>query len=159
MEFVAKQEGIEWTMIPFPAGVGASTSALLGGNITAVSGSPEIIPHVKAGSIRILATHGERRMKSLPEVPTFRELGYDYVTESMFMYAAPKGTPLSIVKKLEDAFHKAMDDPLFSKAMDKFEIEIIYRNSEETMKYLEEAYVRTEKMIKDFRIMKETEKK
>jgi tripartite-type tricarboxylate transporter receptor subunit TctC len=52
-----------------------------------------------------------------------------------------------------------MDDPLFSKAMDKFEIEIIYRNSEETMKYLEEAYVRTEKMIKDFRIMKETEKK
>lgn len=158
MEYVAKQEGIQWTHVPYPGSTPALT-ALMGGHVTAQSGSTEWIPQVKAGEVRLLATHGEKRMKIFPDVPTFRELGYDFINETVFMAAAPKGTPSPIVKKLEEAFHKVMDDPDFIQAMERMEIEITYRNSEDTKKYLEEAYARLGKMIIELKIPKEPEKK
>ena len=158
MEYVAKQEGIQWTHVPYPGSTPALT-ALLGGHVTAQSGSTEWIPQIKAREVRLLATHGEKRMKIFPDVPTFRELGYDFINETVFMVAAPKGTPLAVVKKLEEAFHKAMDDPEFIQTMDNMEIEITYRNSEDTKRYLEEAYARLGKMITELKIPKEPEKK
>lgn len=158
MEYVAKQEGIQWTHVPYPGSTPALT-ALMGGHVTAQSGSTEWIPQIRAGEVRLLATHGEKRMKIFPDVPTFRELGYDFINETVFMVAAPKGTPSPIVKKLEEAFHQAMDDPEFIQLMEKMEIEITYRNSEDTKKYLEEAYARLGKMIIELKIPKEPEKK
>ena len=158
MEYVAKQEGIQWTHVPYPGSTPALT-ALMGGHVTAQSGSTEWIPQIRAGEVRLLATHGEKRMKIFPDVPTFRELGYDFINETVFMVAAPKGTPSPIVKKLEEAFHKAMDDPEFIQVMERMEIEITYRNSEDTKKYLEEAYARLGKMIIELKIPKEPEKK
>jgi tripartite-type tricarboxylate transporter receptor subunit TctC len=158
MEYVGKQEGIQWTHVPYPGSTPALT-ALLGGHVTAQSGSTEWIPQIKAGVVRLLGTHGEKRMKLFPDVPTFRELGYDFINETVFMVAAPKGTPSPIVKKLEEAFHKAMDDPEFIQTMEKMEIEVTYRNSEDTKKYLEEAYARLGKMILELKIPKEPEKK
>jgi tripartite-type tricarboxylate transporter receptor subunit TctC len=158
MEFIAKQEGITWTHIPYP-GSGPAFHALLGGHVTAQSGSSESFPHVREGTIRLLASHHEKRWKSFPDVPTFRELGYDFINESVFMFAAPKGTPPSVVKKLDEAFRKGMEDPEFIKTMEKLEIEISYRNSEDLKKYLEEAYVRLGKMIRELKLPKEPEKK
>ncbi len=158
MEYIAKQEKIEWTHVPYPGSTPALT-ALLGGHVTAQSGSTEWIPQVKAGEVRLLATHGERRMKIFPAVPTFRELGYDFINETVFMVAAPKGTPSPIVKRLEEALHKAMDDPEFIQMMEKMEIEITYRNSEDTKRYLEDAYNRLSKMIVELKLPQESEKK
>ena len=158
MEYVGKQEGIQWTHVPYPGSTPALT-ALLGGHVTAQSGSTEWIPQIKAGAVRLLGTHGEKRMKLFSDVPTFRELGYDFINETVFMVAAPKGTPSPIVKRLEEAFHKAMDDPEFIQTMDKMEIEVTYRNSEDTKRYLEEAYARLGKMILELKLPKEPEKK
>ena len=157
MEYIAKQEGIQWTHVPFP-GSGPAFLALLGGHVTAESGSSESFPHVREGTIRLLATHHEKRWKSFLDVPTFREMGYDFINESVFMFAAPKGTPPSIVKKLDEAFRKGMDDPEFIQTMEKLEIEVGYRNSEDLKKYLEEAYVRLGKMIRELKLPKEPEK-
>lgn len=156
MEYIAKQEGIEWIHVPYP-GSGPAFTALLGGHVMAQSGSSESFPHVKAGTVRLLAIHHEKRFKSFPDVPTFRELGYDFIND--FMFAAPKGTPLSIVKKLDEAFRKGMEDPEFIQTMEKMEIVVTYRNHEDLKKYLEEAYVRLGKMIRDLKIPKEPEKK
>ena len=97
--------------------------------------------------------------EDFPGVSTFRELGYDFINETVFMVAAPKGTPSPVVKKLEEAFHKAMDDPEFIQVMEKMEIEVTYRNSEDTKRYLEVAYARLGKMIIDLKIPREPEKK
>ncbi len=158
MEFIAKQEGIQWTHVPYP-GSGPAFHALLGGHVTAQSGSSESFPHVRAGTVRLLAIHHEKRFKSFPDVPTFQEMGYDFINESVFMFAGPKGTPLSIVKKLDEAFRKGMDDPEFIQTMEKMEIVVNYRNSEDLKKYLEEAYVRLGKMIHELKLPKEHEKK
>jgi tripartite-type tricarboxylate transporter receptor subunit TctC len=158
MEYIAKQEGIQWTHVPFP-GSGPALTAILGGHVTAESGDSTWMPHVQQGTLRLLATHTESRMKTFPNVPTLRELGYDFINETVYMLAAPKGTPTTIVEKLDNAFRKAMDDPDFLQLMAKMEIEVTYRNSEDTKKYLEDAYVRLGKMIQELKLPKETEKK
>ncbi|MBM4278343.1 MAG: tripartite tricarboxylate transporter substrate binding protein [Deltaproteobacteria bacterium] len=158
MEFIAKQEGIQWTHVPYP-GSGPAFTAVLGGHVTAQSGSSESYPHVRAGTIRLLAIHHEKRFKSFPDVPTFREMGYDFINESVFMFAGPKGIPPSIVKRLDEAFRKGMEDPEFIQTMEKMEIVVSYRNSEDLKKYLEEAYDRLGKMIRELKLPKEPEKK
>jgi tripartite-type tricarboxylate transporter receptor subunit TctC len=154
MEFVAGKEGIQWVHVPQTGGA-PGLAAVLGGHVTAMSDSTEWLPHVKEGSLRLLVTHGERRMKAFPNVPTLRDLGYDFINETVFMMAAPKGTPAAIVKKLEEAFHKGMNDPEFIKTIQTLEFEVAYRNSEDTKKYLEDAYNRFAEMIKKLNIPKE----
>ena len=154
MEYIARQEKIQWTHVPFK-GSGEAFLGLLGGHITAQSGGiHEIQDHVKAGTVRVLAVHGDKRMKGLPDVPTLKEAGYDFSAEIYFLVAAPKGTPPAIVKKLEEAFHKGMDDPNFIQVMEKMEIEITYRNSEDMKRYLEESYGRLEQLVKDIKLPK-----
>ena len=158
MEFVADREGIKWTHVPY-AGGAPGLAAVLGGHVTAMSDSTEWLPHVKEGSLRLLVTHGEKRMKIFPNVPILRDLGYDFINETVFMIAAPKGTPAAIVKKLDEALHNAMDDPEFIKTIQSLEFDVSYRNSEDTKKYLEDAYNRFAIMIKKLNITKEPEKK
>jgi putative tricarboxylic transport membrane protein len=157
MEFVAMKEGIKWTHVPQTGGA-PGLAAVLGGHVTAMSDSTEWLPHVKEGSLRLLATQGEKRMKSFPNVPTFRDLGYDFINETVFMLAAPKGTPAPVIKKLDESFHKAMDDPQFIQTIANIEFAVSYRNSADTKKYLDDAYVRFSEMIKKLGIQKEAAK-
>jgi len=111
-------------------------TAMLGGHVQVQLGSGECVPYIKEGTVRLLANVGERRVKNFPDVPTLIELGYDYFNESVFMFAAPKGTPQPIVDKLDNAFHQAMADPEFTALVAKLELETTYRNSADTKKYL-----------------------
>ncbi len=97
-------------------------------------------------------------MKSFPNVPTFRDLGYDFINETVFMIAAPKGTPAPIIKKLDESFHKAMDDPQFVQTIANIEFAVSYRNSADTKKYLDDASIRFAELIKKLGIQKEMAK-
>lgn len=116
-------------------------------------------PHVNEGTLRLLGALSERRLRDFPNVPIFKELGYDVFSESLFILIAPKGTPHSIVKKLDECFHKGMDDPEFIQTMKKLGIEVTYLSSDDTKKYLEEAYTRLGKRITELKIPKEPQKK
>jgi tripartite-type tricarboxylate transporter receptor subunit TctC len=153
MEFVAMKEGIKWTHVPQTGGA-PGLAAVLGGHVTAMSDSTEWLPHVKEGSLRLLVTHGEKRMKAFPNVPTLRDLGYDFINETVFMLAAPKGTPADIVKKLDESFHKAMADPKFIETIAALEFDVSYRNSQDLQKYLEKAYANFSEMIKKLNLPK-----
>jgi tripartite-type tricarboxylate transporter receptor subunit TctC len=155
MQYIAKQEKIQWTHVPFK-GSGPGFLALLGGHITAQSGGfQEIHSYVKEGSVRVLANYGEKRWEKLPNVPTLPELGYDFTADISFIVAAPKGTPPAIVKTLEESFRKGMDDPQFIQTIDKLGIDIVYRSSADTKKYLEEAYARLGQLINDLKTANE----
>jgi tripartite-type tricarboxylate transporter receptor subunit TctC len=158
MEYVGKQEGIQWTHVPYPGAMPAFT-ALLGGHVMVNVGAGESIPYIKDGSVRILGNLSEKRVKNWPNVPTLIEQGYDFFNESVFMFAAPKGTPQPVIQKLQDAFRKAMDDPEFPGMLTKVEFDASYRGTADTRKYLEDAYARIGKMIHDLKIPKEEEQK
>ena len=80
-----------------------------------VDQSLNVIPQIQAGTIKAYAIAAPERLESLPDVPTTKELGVDFIFSAWNVMVAPKGTPEPIVKKLVDALDKALDDPTVKK--------------------------------------------
>jgi tripartite-type tricarboxylate transporter receptor subunit TctC len=72
-------------------------------------------------------------MDVIPDVPTFRELGYDIVEGAYRGVAAPPGTPDEIIKYLANAFDKTMKDPEVKKKMDQNGFKTEYMGPEESL--------------------------
>lgn len=88
--------------------------ALMGGQIQfAFPIAGTAVPHVKSGKARALAVTGAKRLGSLPDVPTLKELYGDdlLVQESWGGLWVPAGTPAPIVQQIFSATHKALQDP------------------------------------------------
>jgi tripartite-type tricarboxylate transporter receptor subunit TctC len=126
-----KAAGIKLTYIPF-GGTGSAVPALLGGHVTALMTYTPIAIQYKT-KFRTLAIAAEKRMEILPDVPTFRELGYDIVEGAYRGVAAPPGTPDDIVKYLANAFDKVMKDPEVQKKMDQNGFKTEYMGPEESL--------------------------
>ena len=104
-----KAAGIKITYIPF-TGSGAATPALLGGHVGALMTYTPMAVSYK-DDFRPLAIMSEERMEVLPDVPTFKELGYDIVEGAYRGAAAPPGTPDDRIKYLAETFEKIMKQP------------------------------------------------
>jgi len=104
--------GIDMLHVPYKGG-GPAVNAVLGGEVTAHFPAASVgIPHVKAGRLRALGFTGAKRLASLPDVPTIGESVPGYVVDSGWHAVfAPAKTPAAIVKKLQQAIHKALQDP------------------------------------------------
>jgi tripartite-type tricarboxylate transporter receptor subunit TctC len=122
MEWIAMKEGIKWTQIPYNSG-SETVAACLGGHAEGIAqGSIDLIPHVKAGKMKLLLILEEKRWPGFPNVPCMVEKGYDFYPISYGSLAAPKGVPDPIIKKLEDAFTKAKRDPSVVETLGKFQV-------------------------------------
>lgn len=111
-----KLADIKTTYVAFK-GTGASVQALLGKQVSAQWGYTSVgAKH--ADKVRLLAVAMEERHPSFPDVPTFKELGYDIVSGAYRGIAVPKGTPDDIKKKLSDAIGEINADPGFRKKME-----------------------------------------
>lgn len=104
-----KAADIKITYIPF-TGSGAATPALLGGHVGALMTYTPMAVRYK-DDFRPLAIMSEERMEVLPDVPTFRELGYDLVEGAYRGAAAPPDTPDDRIQYLADTFEKVMKQP------------------------------------------------
>lgn len=70
--------------------------------------------NLQAGKIKMLAVTSSSRLPSLPNVPTFKELGYEKMSVgAWYGYFAPKDTPNDVVKKFNDALAKLLQDKTF----------------------------------------------
>jgi len=109
---LAKAAGIELQHIPYK-GVAPLEIELMHGQIAAGIGTvSDLMALHRAGRIRILATSGAKRSAVLPDVPTFRELGYPSL-QAVGWHAvyAPAGTPQRIVDQLSIAIDAALEAP------------------------------------------------
>ena len=111
-ELMEDAAGLELLGVPYKGGGPAST-ALLSGEIDMMfEQTYAALPSIQAGKTRALAVTSEKRLPSLPDVPTMAELGYPQVTVSNWLgLIAPKGTPKPVVAKLNAAFNQALADP------------------------------------------------
>jgi tripartite-type tricarboxylate transporter receptor subunit TctC len=146
METIRHKEGIKWTAMPYPSG--NPYIPLLGGHVQATSSGPTVLPNVKSGELRVLAVMNPKRWKAMPEVPTLKELGYDFAEESLFAMIAPKATPAAIVNKFHDAFQKVLNDRGFVDYIEKMGMQVSYANQEQTKKYLLQSYDYFGRMVK-----------
>jgi tripartite-type tricarboxylate transporter receptor subunit TctC len=107
----ARTAGIQLTHVPYK-GTAPVMQAIAGGEISAISTvAADIGTLVKSGKARLLAVSGEKRMDAFPDVPTFKESGYDLVALPWYALFAPAGTPQAIIDKYSQAAIAAMHDP------------------------------------------------
>ena len=135
MEMLSHAGGINLKHVPYSGG-GPALTAILGGHVdTLASGPAVVIPHIKAGKLRPLAGWGAKRVAALPEVPTFKELGYDvefYIWAGLF---APRGTPAPVMKTIRESVKQAVNTAEFKSAMEKIETPIAYLDAPEFQKF------------------------
>jgi tripartite-type tricarboxylate transporter receptor subunit TctC len=119
-------------------GGGPAITSVLGGHVDMTAGGPAAITaQVKAGKLRPIASWGAKRHPNFPDVPTFKESGYDveyYIWAGLF---GPRNIPDANLKVLRDAVRKAVADPDFKAAMDKVNSPIQYMDAPEFKKYFE----------------------
>jgi tripartite-type tricarboxylate transporter receptor subunit TctC len=133
MILIAQKEKVEWEMVPF-AGGQLVVNALLGGHVQAIMQGTEWMPHVEAGTLRLLALAGETRSKRFPNVPCLGELGYE-TTAAPVMMVGPAGMPKDVVKLLDATFKASLADPSTIKIMDQFALDEVYMDHDTVTKW------------------------
>jgi tripartite-type tricarboxylate transporter receptor subunit TctC len=117
----------------------------IGGHVTASSSTVgEVYEFVKAGRARILGIPSMERFSLIPEVPTFREQGYDFVFEARSGLIGPRGIPENIVRILNSAIEKAAKSEEFVSMMTKFMMKAYYLNDKQ---YTEWTYAEDPRVL------------
>jgi tripartite-type tricarboxylate transporter receptor subunit TctC len=105
------QFGLKPALVAY-RGVAPALNDLVGGQIDyMVDQSLNVIPQIKGGTIKVYAIAAPARLASLPDVPTTKEAGIDFIFSAWNGMVAPKGTPKDIIEKLAAALNMALDDP------------------------------------------------
>ena len=115
---VAQAAGVKWKYVSYE-GTATRMTALLGGHVLLGDTNLTQMDKVKAGQIKMLAIATPKRLPEIPDVPTFKELGYDVLYAVNRGIMAPKGTPEAALAKLEDACGKAAKDSAVMESMQK----------------------------------------
>lgn len=111
----SKAAGISVVSVHFDGG-GANTTALLGGHIDVSTQSLyNAASAIKNGQMRMLAIMSGERDKYLPDIPTFKELGYNVTFQTWYPVCVPAGTPKEVTDILTSALKKAGTNPDFVK--------------------------------------------
>jgi tripartite-type tricarboxylate transporter receptor subunit TctC len=137
--------------VPY-AGGGPMTQNMLGGHIELGIGSAALLtPHVRGGKMRALATTGEKRHATLPDVPTLAEQGIPGVVAlAWWGIFAPAGTPEPILRKFWVGLRTALDLPDVRKTLaGGVGMEIVGASPSDTQKFLLGELARWGKAVKD----------
>lgn len=112
MELFARAAGITLSHVPYKGGAPAIND-VLGGQLPLVAvNAVEVLPHVKAGRLRVLAALSAERVSTLPDTPTIAESGFAGFEASVWhAFIAPRGTPPALVEKLSAEVRKALASP------------------------------------------------
>ena len=142
IEILKDKAGVDLTHVPF-AGNAESVPALLGGHVEAIMLHPsDVIPHMRAGKARFLATSETRRSTVYPDVPTFAEQGLAEAGIGVYyIVIAPKATPAPVLQTVHDAIKKTIETDAFKKFALETSALVEYRGPAELKKQLETEYV------------------
>jgi tripartite-type tricarboxylate transporter receptor subunit TctC len=124
-ELFKQMAGVEITHVPY-RGSAPVIVDLRGGQIDLFfDNAPSILPHIKSGALRALATTGAKRSEELPDVPTMQEAGFPgFVITPWWGVLAPAKTPPAVIAKLNQAMNDALKDPGLIKRFDEAGLQI-----------------------------------
>jgi len=132
-----RKAGIKLRHIPFP-GAADLRAATLGGHITLASMNiSETIDDKEAGNLRVLGQMDTERWDGAPDVPTFKEQGFDVVMGSHRGIGAPAGVPDDVLNKLSAAVRHAINDPEFREKAEEQNLPLAFKGPESFQAQLE----------------------
>jgi len=110
-EVFQEAAGIKTTWVPYQGG-GPALTAVAGGHVDAATTNPgNVKPMIAAGKVRVLAVSSDKRLEDFPDVPTYKERGWDVVRYQWRGMMARAGTPRPVVDRLAAAIQKAQQSP------------------------------------------------
>lgn len=129
----------------------AMNAAILGGHVDVISSYLRpAIPYVKDGTLKFIGYFGGERHPDFPDVPTFKELGYDIVWEIPYGIGGPKGLPEDVKLILEEATKKVWEIPEFQAELEKLGQSVYKKDS---AAYTEHLYKMQENITKALDLM------
>ncbi|HSQ05565.1 MAG TPA: tripartite tricarboxylate transporter substrate binding protein [Burkholderiales bacterium] len=147
---LAKAAGVDPKQLKILVFGGGSESVtnLLGGHIDAmVQASNNAIPHYQAGKMRILGISTPNRSATVPDVPTFKEQGYDVLMDGWYCFVGPKGMTPAQVAYWDATLQKTVQNEDWKKFLVTSGWEWGYRNSRENAAFLRAEYDRTKALL------------
>ena len=142
--------GIKTQAINYKGG-GPAVTDLMGGQVQYIMAVPvNIVTHIKNGRLRGIAITGDKRLNSLPDVPSFAESGLPQVTLKTWQgVGAPVGTPKAIIDKISAEIEKLVALPDTVEKLDAQGFVPFYNNADRTAELLKGDIARFAKIIKD----------
>jgi len=152
-ENLARRENIRLTHIPYK-GAGPALMDLVGGHVLVGSITfSSAAQQIRAGTVRALAVSSERRLPNFPDIPTFKELGYDdLVSETWFAFSGPARLPGTIVEPLSREIDKILQGPEVKKRMAQDEIEIKLMTPAQVTKHIADEIARWSPLAKSLNL-------
>ena len=145
--------GVEAKLVTGYKGGAARLAALMGNHLNlSFNNVNELLPQVGHGKVRILAASAPARSAFIPDVPTFRELGYDVSVGVWRTLAAPKDTPKPVLDVLRKALKEALAMPGVAEDFKKVGLTVDYLDAEATQKLIHSEYVDSGKLFTELGI-------
>ncbi len=144
---LGRAAGIKLNLITF-GGSGPALLAALGGHVEAVSQTPEWKEQVDAGNLRLLVCWNDKRIPFYPQVPTFKEKGYDFSVQANIIILAPAGIPPDVVEILSKAFRQAAETDEVKQVIQNLGYPLEIKTSAELVAMIKKDYELNGKIFK-----------
>ena len=155
-ELFKAASGTQILHIPYKGAAPAAAALLAGDTQVAFSTPTNILPHVKTGKLRALASSTARRSPFSPELPTLAESGYPgFEYSSWTGLLGPAGTPRDVVQKLNEAVMKALAEKETRDKMFQNGIQPVGSTPEEFGRFIALDLARSAKIIRESGIQPE----
>jgi len=150
MEMMKSAAGFRMTHIPY-RGAGPAVADLVAGNVQAGFFVPgNVQGFVKEGKLKLLATTGQKRFPSTPDVPTLSESGLkDFEATSWIGFLAPAGTPAHIVNRYHQEMVKILNSPEVKARLVEMEFDVVASSPKQFSDWIRTEITRWGKVIKD----------
>jgi tripartite-type tricarboxylate transporter receptor subunit TctC len=146
-ELLKRATGIDMLHVPYKGAVAAMTDVLRG-EVPVTFGLSQVLPQVREGKLRALATTGSRRTAVLPELPTIAELGYPgFEATAWYGLLAPAGTPRPIVMRLHQVAVQALQAADVKQKLEAAGYQIIGNSPEEFAAYMKSEKIKWTEVV------------
>ena len=152
-EWFAKLAGVQLTHVPYKGG-GQAITDLLGGQVPLGSlGNTPLLPHYRAGKLKILAQTSTKRSPSLPEVPTYAEAGLkELVLEQWLGLFVLAGTPAEALNRLNAEGNRGLADAAVRERYAQNGLEPVGGSLEQFARQYRDDYEKYARLIKELNI-------
>jgi tripartite-type tricarboxylate transporter receptor subunit TctC len=150
MEMFKSAAGLDIVHIPYKGSAPAVTD-LLAGNVQAAFLVPgNVLPYLKEGKLRVIASTGRQRFSATPDVPTLIESGFkDFEATAWIGFLAPAGTPAAIIDRYHTELVRALHMPDVTKRLTDLQFEVVAGTPEQFAQYIRWETPRWAKVIRD----------
>jgi tripartite-type tricarboxylate transporter receptor subunit TctC len=148
-ELFRLQAGINLIHVPFKGGGPAMTDVIAGNTLITMGSLLQLVPHVQGNRLRLLAVGSAKRNNAFPNTPTVAETVPGYEANNWWGILAPAGVTPAMVRTLESAVKKVVDNPEMQKKFDSQGAEVLYMNSATYAKFIRAETAKWSKVVRD----------